>query len=70
MSSRVKNVMVMVGIIALHVMAQAVTSAPGVGEKAVKIVMTVMAAAERLAPHVADGLVHLQLAHIVLAKDM
>jgi len=70
LSSRVKNVMVMAGIIALHVMAQAATSAPGVGEKAVKNVLTVMAVAERLALHVADGLVHLQLAHIVLAKDM
>lgn len=70
LSSRVKNVMVMAGTIALHAMAQAVTSAPGVGAKAVKNVLIATVPAERRVLHVADGLVHLQLAHIVLAKDM
>ena len=70
LSSRVKNVMVMAGIIALHVMAPAVMNAPGVGVKAVKNVLIATVPAERRVLHVVDGLALLQLAHIVLAKDM
>ena len=70
LSSLAASVMVMVGIIALHVMALAEMNAPGVGAKAVKIVLIATVLAERRVLHVVDGLVHLQLAHIVLAKDM
>ena len=70
LSSRVKNVMVMAGIIALHAMALAVMNAPGVGAKVVKSVLIATVPAERRVLHVADGLVHLQLARIVLAKDI
>ena len=64
------SVMVMDGIIALHAMALAVMNAPGVGAKAVKNVLIATVPAERRVLHVADGLVHLQLARIVLAKDI
>lgn len=70
LSSLAVSVMVMVGIIALHVMAPAVMNAPGVGVKAVRNALIATVPAERRVLHVVDGLVQHHHVHIVLIVDM
>ena len=70
LSSLAASVMVMVGIIALHVMALAEMNVPGVGVKAVKNVLIATVPAERRVLHVVDGLVQHHHVHIVLIEDM